>query len=123
MSNPELAIPRRDLLAVWKVIEKLVVSTDRIAGAHEFLVENDEGETVVDEELQREHDRTLAEYLEELTPELLEARNALLERLDLDADEAVHLTRNVIQYWSANRPTIDYDGDRLEGPDITLLED
>jgi hypothetical protein len=122
MTDPQQSLPRRDLLAIWKVIEKLVVSTDRIAGAHEFLQEDDDGETVIDDEVQREHDRALAEYLEELSPEFMEARNLLLEHLALDGDEAEHLTRNVIQYWRPDRPTIDYDGDEQEGARQTLRD-
>ena len=51
---------------------------------------------------------------------LIEVRNLLLEHLQLTEEEALHLTRSVIQYWAPSRPTIDYDGDQLEGPDIGL---
>jgi hypothetical protein len=120
-SDREVVLPRRELLAMWKAIEKLVVSADRIGGAHEYAQEGESGETIVDEEMRAAHDRALAEYLEELGAELIEARNALLEHLDLTSEEAEHLTRNVIQYWSASRPSFDYDGDELEEPDISLV--
>ena len=119
-SATELTLSRRDVLMVWKVIEKLVVSADRIAGAYEFGGDGVAGDGRIDLELQQEHDRAFAEYFRDLAPHLLEARNALLDVLDLDAEEAVHLTNNVIQYWRPDRPKIDYDGDELEGPDISL---
>ena len=122
MTDPQQSLPRRDFLAIWKVIEKLVVSTDRIAGVHEFLQDDEDGEIVIDHETRREHDRALAEYLEELSPELMEVRNLLLEHLALGGDEAEHLTRNVIQYWRPDRPTIDYDGEGVEGASQTLRD-
>lgn len=120
-TRPEpVSIPRHDLLAVWKVIEKLVVSADRIAGAYEFQDEDSYGNKVIDDEMRQRYQSVLTEYLEELTPEFLEARNTLLEYLDLDDEDANHLTSNVIQYWSGGRPTIDYDGEELGEPDNAL---
>ena len=116
----QLTVSRRQLLTVWKVIEKLVVSADRIAGAYEYQREGGTGEAIIDVELRQEHDRALCEYLDELAGELVDARNTLIEHLDLEPDEADHLTRNVIQYWTPDRPTFDYEGESLKDPDIEL---